>query len=87
MASTSDRRISVDAAKAALTGWETEPTDEDIVRTLDALAADESAVWQYYTNEENRPRWRCSKCGKIIKQGQHEKRYCSNCGVYIRPEA
>ncbi len=44
-------------------------------------------VWKYYTNEENKPRWKCSCCGKIIRHGAHEKLYCSNCGAKMKTEA
>ena len=54
---------------------------------LKRLEAPVEAVWHYYTNDEGRARWRCSNCGKIIRQGQHEKRYCSCCGARMRTEA
>lgn len=45
------------------------------------------AIWQYYTNEENRPRWKCSECGKIIRHGAHEKLFCSRCGSRMTLES
>lgn len=44
-------------------------------------------VWKYYTNEENKPRWKCSCCGKVIRHGAHEKLYCPNCGAKMKTEA
>ena len=45
------------------------------------------AIWQYYTNEENRPRWKCSERGKIIRHGAHEKLFCSRCGSRMTLES
>lgn len=44
-------------------------------------------VWKYYTNDENKPRWKCSACGKVCKRNPHYKLYCSNCGARMRMEA
>lgn len=44
------------------------------------------ATWLYYTNDENKPRWKCSECGKIIRHGVNEKLYCSRCGAKMRME-
>ena len=44
------------------------------------------AVWEYYTNDEGRARWKCSACGKIIRHGANEKRFCSACGAEMRME-
>ena len=41
----------------------------------------ETAQWVYYVNEENRARWKCSKCGKICRKDPTLKYYCSNCGA------
>lgn len=45
------------------------------------------AFWHYYRNEENRPRWKCSECGKICKRLPNDKRFCSWCGAKMRMEA
>ena len=45
------------------------------------------AVWKYGTNEENKPRWKCSHCGKICHKNPHDKCYCSRCGSRMRMEA
>ena len=45
------------------------------------------AVWEYYTNDEGKARWKCSCCGKIIRHGHHEKLYCSHCGSKMRCES
>ena len=46
-----------------------------------------NAVWHYYTNDEGKARWRCSKCGKLCKRDPHDKKRCSNCGAHMRKEA
>lgn len=51
---------------------------DEIRAAIDLL--DGKAVWEYYRNDEGKARWRCSKCGKIIRQGQNEKLFCSHCG-------
>lgn len=43
--------------------------------------------WIYYTNDENRPRWKCSECGKIVKRRPTDKFYCSSCGAKLRLES
>ena len=87
-----DKYISVEAAKQALTGWETDPTDDEIIEALDAIPAANvepvvNAVWEFYRNDENKARWRCSACGKICKVTPYEKRRCSICGAHIKLQA
>lgn len=36
--------------------------------------------WVYYTNDENKARWKCSECGKICRRDPADKLYCSHCG-------
>jgi len=43
-------------------------------------------VWEYQTDDEHKPRWVCSNCGKIVHKDPHDKRYCSNCGCAIRKD-
>lgn len=45
------------------------------------------AVWQYYTNDEGKARWRCSACGKVCRRDPRDKKYCSACGAGMRMEA
>ena len=45
------------------------------------------ATWEYYVNDEGKPRWKCSSCGKIIRRGSHEKLFCSRCGRPMKTEA
>lgn len=45
------------------------------------------AVWQYYTNDEGKARWRCTNCGKVCHKNPHDKRRCSICGAHMRMEA
>ena len=57
------------------------------VELLKKLEVPVEAVWQYYTNDEGKARWRCTNCGKIIRQGAYEKKRCSSCGAHIKTEA
>ena len=43
-------------------------------------------TWQYYTNEEGKPRWRCSLCGAIKRRNPHDKLFCSRCGKPMKLE-
>ena len=45
------------------------------------------AKWVYYTNDEGKPRWKCSECGKLCKRRPTGKRYCSWCGAKMEMEA
>ena len=62
-------------------------TAQRTVELLKKLEAPVEAKWHYYTNDEGKARWRCTNCGKIIRQGQHEKKRCSVCGAYMMTEA
>lgn len=44
-------------------------------------------TWRYYRNEEGKPRWKCSECGKLCKRIPTEKLYCSHCGSKMKMEA
>ena len=57
------------------------------VKLLKELEAPVYAKWHYYTNDEGRARWKCTNCGKIIRQGAHEKKRCSCCGAHMSEEA
>ena len=59
-------------------------------RTLELLKKLEVPVyakWHYYTNDEGRPRWKCTNCGKIVRREPTEKKRCSRCGAYMNKEA
>ena len=43
--------------------------------------------WLYYTNDEGKPRWKCSCCGKICHKDPADKRYCSSCGSKMEKES
>lgn len=61
-----------------------------IKRTIELLKRLEVPVyakWHYYQNDEGKARWRCTNCGKIIRQGAYEKKRCSICGAYMSMEA
>ena len=45
---------------------------------------EEITTWEYYTNDEGWPRWRCRNCGKIVRRNPHDKKYCSACGKRIK---
>lgn len=45
-----------------------------------------NAVWEYYTNDEGKARWRCSHCEKICHKHPHDKQRCSVCGAHMRME-
>lgn len=45
------------------------------------------AVWKYGMDDENRPRWRCTNCGKFCHRNPHDKHFCSNCGAEMRLES
>lgn len=51
-----------------------------------ALLRRPPAVWQYYTNDEGKARWRCSECGKICRRDPRDKKFCSACGAEMRCE-
>lgn len=57
------------------------------VELLKKLEAPVEAVWMYYTNDEGKPRWRCSNCGKVCRRNPHDKKRCSECGGHMRMEA
>ena len=57
------------------------------VELLKKLEAPVEAKWHYYTNDEGKARWKCTNCGKIIRQGAHEKKRCSVCGAHMATEA
>jgi len=57
------------------------------VELLKKLEAPVEAVWHYYTNDEGRPRWRCSNCGKVCRRNPHDKKRCSECAGHMNMEA
>jgi len=57
------------------------------VELLKKLEAPVEAKWHYYTNEENKARWKCSECGKVCKHNPYYKQYCSQCGSKMRCES
>ncbi|MBO7172353.1 MAG: hypothetical protein J6V52_05320 [Bacteroidaceae bacterium] len=81
------RLIDADAAKKALVGWETDPTDEEIERTIDHISTIEAEPVRYgewvstaLVDQKGRvivEQYKCSLCGR------HEYRkepYC-HCGA------
>jgi ABC-type ATPase with predicted acetyltransferase domain len=57
------------------------------VELLKKLFVPIEGVWQYYTNDEGKARWRCSVCGKIAHKNPMEKQFCSSCSAKMRMEA
>lgn len=60
----------------------------DMLGEMPTVAADPiiNAVWEYYTNDEGKARWRCSHCRKICHKHPHDKRRCSVCGAHMKME-
>ena len=85
------RLIDADEAKKALTGWDTDPTDEEIEYTIDGLPTID-ATPVVHGRWEDKPTGRygqqqswCSACRKHSGIGGIEKNrhraYCPNCGA------
>ena len=51
------------------------------VELLKKLEAPIEAKWRGYTNDEGKPRWKCTNCGKIVKRPPNDKKRCSICGA------
>ena len=47
---------------------------------LGKLEGPKDAKWHYYTNDEDKPRWKCTTCGKLCRRRPTDKLYCSRCG-------
>lgn len=86
------RYIDADKAIDALTGWDTDPTDEEIKWTIDKIpTADVAEVkhgkWECVNESENV--WMCTGadgCGGeiLLLEGtphDYEWNYCPNCGA------
>lgn len=58
---------------------------DDCLTLIGALAAE--GTWIYCPDDEGRPRWKCSRCGKIVRKDPAEKLYCATCGQRNRKEA
>ena len=85
------RLIYLEDAKEALTGWETDPTDEEIKYTLDNLLTGEAVEvahgrWNRVEVELDRGvkthRFACSVCGFL--KNTLIGNYCPNCGADMR---
>lgn len=57
----------------------------DAIKLLEQLTAE--GLWIYCPDDEGRPRWKCSRCGKYVHKDPAEKRYCALCGQRNRKEA
>lgn len=59
----------------------------DAVELIRASEPTVNGVWEYYTNDEGKARWKCTRCGKLCRRNPHDKARCSNCGAHMRLEA
>lgn len=57
------------------------------VELLKKLEVPIDAKWHYYTNEEGKPRWRCTNCGRLCKRNPYDKQRCSTCGAHTTLES
>lgn len=57
----------------------------DAVKLIEHLGAE--GLWIYCPDDEGRPRWKCSRCGKYVHKDPAEKLYCALCGQRNRKEA
>lgn len=62
-------------------------TAKRTLELLKKLEAPVEAVWHYYLNDESRPRWKCTNCGKIAHRLPSGKARCSQCGARMRMES
>jgi rRNA maturation endonuclease Nob1 len=62
-------------------------TAQRTVELLKKLEVKVEAVWHYYVNDEGKPRWKCTYCGKIVRRVPHDKTRCSCCGAHMSEEA
>lgn len=71
------RLIDADAAKEALTGWETEPTDEEIEYTIDHIPTVDAVQVV-----------RCKDCKYSEDEpAREDAMYCKKCGIeFTNPE-
>lgn len=60
-----------------------------MIRAIRDMLEAETAegLWIYCPDDEGRPRWKCSRCGKYVHKDPAEKLYCSLCGQRNRKEA
>ena len=77
------RLIDADAAKKALVGWETDPTDEEIERAIDHISTIEAKPVRHGEWEACGIGLTCKIChkGLVLEQGDVEMNYCPNCGA------
>ena len=57
----------------------------DAIKLIEQLSAE--GLWIYCPDDEGRPRWKCSRCGKYVHKDPAEKLYCALCGQRNRKEA
>ena len=57
----------------------------DAIKLIEDLTAE--GLWVYCPDDEGRPRWKCSRCGKIVHKDPADKLHCALCGQRNRKEA
>ena len=57
----------------------------DAIELIDMLSTE--GLWVYCPDDEGHPRWKCSRCGKIVRKDPAGKLYCDVCGQRNRKEA
>ena len=62
-------------------------TAKRALELLRKLEAPVDAEWHYYTNDEGKPRWKCTHCGRLCKRRPTDKPRCASCGAHMRFEA
>lgn len=89
------RLIYADEAKSALTGWETDPTDEEIEFTIDRIrsvdAVEVKRGYWYLLDECANAGVYCSVCTKKVYKEHYanqklKSKYCPNCGARMDAE-
>ena len=45
------------------------------------------AKWHYYLNKNNKVRWKCSNCGKVLHKYPRDEYYCGRCGAEMSMES
>ena len=62
-------------------------TARRVAELLKKLDVPVEAKWHYYMNDEGKPRWRCTNCGKLCRKNPYDKHWCSTCGARITLES
>lgn len=55
--------------------------------TVEVSTTTLTATWLYSTDDQHKPLWRCSNCGKVCRKDPKDKRFCAWCGAAMKKEA